>query len=95
MCKGSAALFCRGAPEQASLPAEPIALLDDMDSRLPFSGVAAAAQQPKPEEGDAEGKAKKHKKDKHKKEGKEKKRKKHKKERKGKGGGPLALTYCT
>ena len=56
---------------------------------MSFSKAAAAVQQPKPKEGGAEGKARKHKKDKHKKEGKERKHKKHKKEKKGGGGGPL------
>ena len=51
-------------------------------------------QQPKPKEGDAEGKAKKHK-DRHKKEGKERKHKKHKKEKKGKRGGPLPQPCCS
>ena len=95
VCKCSAALFCRGVPEPASLPAEPIALLDDMDGGVSFTSAAAAVQQPKPKEGDAEGKAKKHKKDKHKKEGKERKHKKHKREKKGKGGGPLPQPCCS
>ena len=74
VCKSVRALFCRGVPASASLPAEPIALLDEIDSGLPFSS-AAGTQQLKPGKGKEEqSKAKKHRKDKekHKKESKEK-----------------------
>jgi len=79
------ACFCRDKPQPASLPAEPIALLDDMDTGVPFSS-AAAVQQQKSKDNEQEGKSKKHKKDRHKKESKEKKHKKHKKEKKDKAG---------
>ena len=95
VCKSVRALFCRGVPASASLPAEPIALLDEIESGLPFSS-AAGAQQQKPGRGSEEqGKAKKHKKDKekHKKESKEKKHKKHKKGKKAKEGGPSGLPH--
>ena len=73
-------LLCRGVPQPASLPAEPIALLDDMDTGMPFSS-APAAQQQQAQDSKLEGSGKKPKKEKHKKESKEKKHKKHKKEK--------------
>lgn len=85
----SPVLFCRSVPvpRPVSLPAQPIALLDDMDAGMPFSSAAAAIQQPRVKDSDQ---SKKHKKDKHKKESKEKKHKKHKKDKRAKGGGPCA-----
>ena len=85
------ALLCRGEPQPAKLPAEPIALLDDMESGMPFSS-APAVQQPKANDSELD-KSKKPKKEKHKKESKEKKHKKHKKEKKSKAGGP-PLSAC-
>ena len=96
MCKSVRALFCRGVPASASLPAEPIALLDEIELGLPFNS-AAGAQQQKPGKGSEEqGKAKKHKKEKekHKKESKEKKHKRHKKDKKAKEGGPSGPHTC-
>ena len=81
-------LFCRDEPKPASLPAEPIALLDDMESGMPFSSAAAVPQQQTAQDSRPEGSGKKPKKEKHKKESKEKKHKKHKKEKKSKAGGP-------
>ena len=97
MCKNVCALSCRGVPASASLPAEPIALLDEIELGLPFSSSTAGTQQQKPGKGGEEqGKAKKHKKDKekHKKESKEKKHKRHKKDKKAKEGGPSGLPTC-
>ena len=97
MCKIVCALSCRGVPASASLPAEPIALLDEIESGLPFSSSTAGTQQQKPGKGSEEqGKAKKHKKDKekHKKESKEKKHKRHKKDKKAKEGEPSGLPTC-
>ena len=97
MCKSVCVLSCRGMPASASLPAEPIALLDEIESGLPFSSSTAGTQQQKPGKGSEEqGKAKKHKRDKekHKKESKEKKHKRHKKDKKAKEGGPSGLPTC-
>ena len=85
-------LLCRGVPQPASLPAEPIALLDDMDTGMPFSSAPAAVQQQKTQDSKLEGSGKKPKKEKHKKESKEKKHKKHKKEKKSKAGVPTFLS---
>lgn len=84
-------LLCRGNPQPASLPAEPIALLDDMDSGMPFTAAPAAQQQSAPAS-KLDGSGKKPKKDKHKKESKEKKHKKHKREKKSKAGLPPSLS---